>query len=107
MNTVTAHNRIALIADGAVDDRTPQARFDGEWERKRLGDIISIRNQKVLPSSVSPTTPCVELDHIGSGNGKLLKYATAENSTSSKYRFSAGDVLFGRLRAYPSQILAR
>ena len=75
-------------------------RFSGEWKTKRLGDIASIRNQKVLPASVNPNTPCVELDHIGSGDGQLLKRATAEYSTASKYCFFAGDVLFGRLRSY-------
>ena len=100
MNAAITQNRIAHSADGAGTDRMPQPRFNGEWERKRLGDIASIRNQKILPSNVNPNTLCVELDHIGSGNGRLLKYGTAENSTSSKYRFSAGDVLFGRLRSY-------
>jgi type I restriction enzyme S subunit len=42
----------------------------------------------------------VELEHIGQGNGRLLEGSTARNSTSSKYRFFTGDVLFGRLRSY-------
>jgi type I restriction enzyme S subunit len=42
----------------------------------------------------------VELEHIGQGNGRLLEVSTARNSTSSKYRFFNGDVLFGRLRSY-------
>lgn len=75
-------------------------RFGGEWETKRLGEIVSIRNQKVLPANVNASTLCVELEHIGSGNGQLLEHATAENSTASKYRFVVGDVLFGRLRSY-------
>ena len=74
--------------------------LDGEWEMKRLGDICSIRNQKVLPSNIDPDTLCVELDHIGQYNGQLLKYSTAQYSTSLKYRFFAGDILFGRLRSY-------
>ena len=74
--------------------------FSGEWEKKRLGEIASIRNQKVLPSNVGIDTPCVELDNIGQGNGRLLECSTAQNSTSSKYRFFSGDVLFGRLRSY-------
>jgi type I restriction enzyme S subunit len=74
--------------------------FSGEWETKRLGQIASIRNQKVLPSEVNPDTPCVELEHIGQGDGRLLDISTARNSTSSKYRFLFGDVLFGRLRSY-------
>ena len=75
-------------------------RFSGKWETKRLGDIASIRNQKVLPANVNADTLCVELDHIGSGSGQLLKSSTAKYSTASKYRFFADDVLFGRLRSY-------
>lgn len=74
--------------------------FSGEWEAKRLGEIASIRNEKVLPSSVSPDTMCVELEHIGRAEGHLLEHSTARDATSSKYRFCAGDVLFGRLRSY-------
>ena len=74
--------------------------FSGEWEVKRLSEIASIRNQKVLPSNVGIDTPCVELDHIGQGNGRLLGCSIAQNSKSPKYRFFSGDVLFGRLRSY-------
>ena len=74
--------------------------FEGEWETKRLGDIASIRNQKVIPSNLEPDLPCVELEHIGQGDGRLLKYSTAKYSTSYKYCFFVGDILFGRLRSY-------
>ena len=77
-----------------------QQRFSGEWETKRLGELVSIRNQKVMPENVNPNTSCVELEHIASGIGRLLENSTAEYSTASKYRFFAGDVLFGRLRSY-------
>ena len=74
--------------------------FSEKCRTKRLGEIASIRNQKVLPSNVGIDTLCVGLDHIGQGNGKLLEYSRAQNSTSTKYRFFSGDVLFGRLRSY-------
>ncbi|MDT8397453.1 MAG: restriction endonuclease subunit S [Pseudomonadales bacterium] len=74
--------------------------FSAPWATKRLGEIAMIRNQKVMPSNVDPDTPCVELEHIGQGDGRLLEHSTARHSTSSKYRFSTGDVLFGRLRSY-------
>ena len=74
--------------------------FHGEWEVKRLSEIASIRNQKVLPLNVGIDTPCVGLDHIGQGNGRLLECSTAQLSKSPKYRFFSGDVLFGRLRSY-------
>ena len=74
--------------------------FRGEWKMNRLDEIASVRDQKVLPSHMSPDTLCIELDHIGQENGRLAGHSTAEFSTSSKYRFFAGDVLFGRLRSY-------
>ena len=74
--------------------------FSGAWETKHLGEIAPIRNHKTLPAYVNPDTLCVELDHIEQGSGQLLEHAIARNSTSSKYHFFAGDVLFGRLRPY-------
>lgn len=74
--------------------------FHGAWERKRLGEIASIRNQKILPANIAPETPCVELEHIGQNDGRLLDCSTAQGSTSTKYRFLTDDVLFGRLRSY-------
>jgi type I restriction enzyme S subunit len=80
--------------------RTRLPGFSGKWETKRLADFAPIRNLKVLPSNVDPDTPCVELEHIGQGDGRLLACSTARYSSSSKYRFFSGDVLFGRLRSY-------
>lgn len=74
--------------------------FSREWKPKLLGEFVTIRNQKVLPSQVDSETPCVELEHLSQGAGLLLSFSTAQGSTSSKYRFLSGDVLFGRLRPY-------
>ena len=74
--------------------------FKEEWMKNDFGMIASIRNEKIQPSNVDDGTPCVELDHIGRANGKLLGYAGALDSTSTKFRFYCGDVLFGRLRPY-------
>jgi type I restriction enzyme, S subunit len=74
--------------------------FNGEWEVKRLEGFAAIRNQKVMPANVHPDTVCIELEHIGQGDGRLLECSTTSSSISSKYQFVAGDVLFGRLRPY-------
>ena len=71
-----------------------------EWKTKRFGEFVTIRNEKVQPINLDPETPCVELEHIGQGNGHLLGYSGAHESSSTKYRFLPGDVLFGRLRPY-------
>ena len=74
--------------------------FNEIWATRKLGEIVSVRNQKVPPSCVAPDTLCVELDHIGSGNGQIMTYQNTSFSISTKYCFFAGDVLFGRLRSY-------
>ena len=73
--------------------------FSGEWEIAEFGDIATIRNVKVISSSTPAGTPCVELESIEQGNGRLLAPVEYPGS-SSKYRFEKEDVLFGRLRAY-------
>ena len=83
-----------------LSGRTRLPGFSGEWETKCVGDVASVRDEKVLPSCVEASTLCVELDHIGQDSGRLTVHSTAESSTSSKYCFIAGDVLFGRLRPY-------
>jgi type I restriction enzyme S subunit len=102
LESVIAKKR--AIKQGAMQQlltgKTRLPGFTGAWETRRLGDIASVRNQKVLPAQVDPDTPCVELEHIGQGDGRLLASSTARYSTSAKYRFVAGDVLFGRLRSY-------
>ena len=102
LETLIAKKRAVKTAamQQLLSGRTRRTGFKGAWETKRLGDVASVRDQKVLPSYVEPDTLCVELDHIGQNSGRLTDHATAESSTSSKYRFVTGDVLFGRLRSY-------
>ncbi len=70
------------------------------WEIKRFGDIVKIRNLKIFPSNVDLNTLCIELEHIEQNDGRLNGHSEARYSTSSKYLFYKGDVLFGRLRSY-------
>ena len=74
--------------------------FRDTWRSVSLGDAASVRNERVLPQRVEPDTLCIELEHIGQGNGVLRVHATAERAKSLKCRFIRGDVLFGRLRPY-------
>jgi len=74
--------------------------FEGAWEVKTFGDCASIRNQKILPSQVDQDRLCIELEHIGQGDGRLLSKGEARNSSATKYCFQPGDILFGRLRSY-------
>ena len=74
--------------------------FGGEWKMIELSGFIRIRNRKTPPDAVSGDTPCVELEHIGQGDGRLTGHGTAGGTSSIKYRFEPHDILFGRLRPY-------
>jgi type I restriction enzyme S subunit len=73
--------------------------FSGEWDIVEFGSVATIRNAKLISSSALLGTSCVELDGIESETGRLLRTTPALGG-SAKYAFKAGDVLFGRLRAY-------
>lgn len=74
--------------------------FEGEWEEVKVITFVRIRDCKVSPVEVSGDTPCVELEHIGQGDGRLVSHGTAARTSSIKYRFKPRDILFGRLRPY-------
>ena len=80
--------------------RTRLPGLGGEWETVELRELARIRDRKIAPVEVGADTPCVELEHIGQGDGRLASHGTAGGSSSIKYRFESRDILFGRLRPY-------
>lgn len=79
--------------------RFPQ--FEGaRAARAPLASIAAPVAARVEPNSVAPSTPCVELEHIAQGVGRLIGSTTASSVTSLKTSFRRGDVLFGKLRPY-------
>ena len=74
--------------------------FTGEWEVRRLGDVVSPRTDRLDPASVTDATFCVELEHMISGTGMLTNDAGITGGSSLKSIFHPGDILYGKLRAY-------
>ncbi len=80
--------------------RFPEFRDSGEWETRKLGDIVS-RNKETFDPQKSRDTPhLIELENIESKTGRILGVAELEKHNSLKSRFQAGDILFGKLRPY-------
>jgi type I restriction enzyme S subunit len=71
----------------------------GEWQSERLGRMAILVRDAVLPSEAAGL-PYIGLEHIGEGNLQLIGVGVAEDATSTKTRFTAGDILFGKLRPY-------
>jgi type I restriction enzyme S subunit len=62
--------------------------------------IAGLRKEKLNPLIDKDEIPCIELEHIESGSGRLLGWTKSTDQKSIKNIFYKGDVLFGKLRPY-------
>lgn len=76
----------------------------GEWRAERFGRLALLVRDTVHPSD-APGLPYIGLEHIGEGTLQLLGTGTAKDASSLKSRFSAGDILFGKLRPYFRKVI--
>jgi type I restriction enzyme S subunit len=70
------------------------------WEKKNLADVCDEVREAVSPRDVESDTPYIGLEHIPRRSITLSTWAEAQEVTSSKHRFCAGDILFGKIRPY-------
>jgi len=70
----------------------------GEWREYRIGDIATLvkNSWKVGEEQL----PYLGLEHIDEAKLRLNGIGNSDDVASNKYRFSSGDVLFGKLRPY-------
>jgi type I restriction enzyme S subunit len=74
--------------------------FVGEWKENTLSGIVHLGKEKADPSKATDETQCIELEHVEAMSGRLIGTVQANRQRSAKAVFSAGDVLFGKLRPY-------
>lgn len=76
--------------------------FDAEpegWHSGFVGDLISEVVDRIDPGQIGiRDLPYVGLEHIEQGTGRLSGVGRASEVVSQKSRFSAGDILYGKLR---------
>lgn len=76
--------------------------FDAEpegWRSGFVGDLISEVADRIDPGQIgSRDLPYVGLEHMEQGTGRLSGVGRASEVVSQKSRFSAGDILYGKLR---------
>ncbi len=70
------------------------------WKRRTLGDICTDLRETVSPDALEPDTPYIGLEHIPRRSISLTDWGAAEAVTSTKLRYKAGDILFGKIRPY-------
>jgi type I restriction enzyme S subunit len=74
------------------------------WVTATLGDVAMLVKDKVEPSQV-PDTPYVGLEHVEAHSMRLLGCGQGSDVRSTKNRFAAGDVLYGKLRPYLNKVV--
>ncbi len=97
----------ANTALAAVSDELIRSEYTALGGRSvHVGAIADSPRKNVDPSTISPQELYVGLEHVGRRNMWLTDGGSATEVTSTKSRFMAGDVLFGKLRPYFHKVAA-
>ena len=78
------------------------------WLALKLGDVVRYgRTEKAEPESIPDEAWILELEDVEKDTSRILqRHRFAERrSKSTKNRFSAGDVLYGKLRPYLNKVV--
>jgi type I restriction enzyme S subunit len=70
------------------------------WRVGVLGDVAQTNRKQLQPSDLHAGLHYVGLEHIPRQSLSLTDWGTADGLESAKAAFSAGDILFGKLRPY-------
>ena len=73
-------------------------------ESLTFGEAAMLIRETVQPKDVG-SIPYIGLEHIEEGGLRLNGFGKAKDVTSTKFRFSRGDVLFGKLRPYFRKVI--
>ena len=76
----------------------------GEWRTERFDQMAELVRDTVHPSDLIGIS-YIGLEHISEGTLQLLGTGVAEDATSTKSQFKAGDILFGKLRPYFRKVI--
>ena len=71
-----------------------------DWKKVKFGDVVFEPKESVKDPIAEGIEHVVGLEHIDSEDIHLRRSASIEESTTFTKKFSKGDVLFGRRRAY-------
>lgn len=70
------------------------------WGFRALGELVDEVRDSISPEAIGADTPYVGLEHLPRRSIALAEWGNAEDVQSTKLRFRAGDILFGKIRPY-------
>jgi len=68
-----------------------------EFSTRAIGELVTLQTEKVFEHK-NPELPYIGIEHIASGQPKLMGTARAQESTSVNSVFRTDDILFAKLR---------
>lgn len=71
-----------------------------QWKRVRFGDVVRCVDKSCRNPQAEGLTRVVGLEHLDPGELKITRWADVADGTSFTRTFRAGQVLFGKRRAY-------
>ena len=71
-----------------------------QWKKVKFGDVVFEPKESVKDPVAEGIKHVVGLEHLDTGSMHLRRSASIEGTTTFTKKFSEGDVLFGRRRAY-------
>ncbi len=74
------------------------------WVRAELGDVATLTSERVSPTDY-PEAPYIGLEHVEAHTNRVLATVLASTMASGAVSFSAGDVLYGRMRPYLNKVV--
>lgn len=80
--------------------RPPTIHISTQWRVFKFDKLVEFVTDLTSPKTLDESLDCIELEHIGQNNGRLLGSTPSSAVSSQKRMFRAGDVLFGKLRPY-------
>ena len=72
--------------------------FSEPWKTPKFRDFVSLSQTRYDPKTSQENLPCIELEHISQGNGRLVGMVDSQKQKSTKTVFAREDVLYGKLR---------
>ena len=70
------------------------------WIKKPLSTLCTDIRNSIHPKTLAPDFPYIGLEHIPRHSITLDSWGKAAEVDSNKFRFSKGDILFGKIRPY-------
>lgn len=74
------------------------------WAQVTLGDVVEPSSERVSPTTM-PTAHYIGMEHVEAHTNKILATVPASTMASSAVSFTAGSVLYGRMRPYLNKVV--